>query len=81
MAEKTQAAKKPEKVKKERVSLAEIWKVHVSEFKRIVWPSRQEVIKQTITVIVISIILGLIIWGLDIVYESAYQAVLTALGK
>lgn len=78
MAENTQKAKKPEKTK---FSLSEIYKVHTAEFKRVVWPSRQEVIKQTITVIVISLIIGLIIWGLDIAYENAYQALITALGK
>lgn len=72
MAEKNSNAKKSEK----GFSLAEIYKVHVAEFKRIVWPSRNEVIKQTITVIVISIILGLIIWGLDIAYEEGYRALI-----
>jgi preprotein translocase, secE subunit len=78
MAEKTENAKKPEKSK---FNLAEIFKVHMAEFKRIIWPSREEVIKQTITVIVISLIIGLIIWGLDIGYENLYQAAVTALGK
>lgn len=75
MAEKTQNAKKPEN----RTSLAEIYKVHVAEFKRVIWPSRQEVIKQTITVIAISIILGLIIWGLDIAFENGYQQLVNLL--
>ncbi len=76
MAEKTQKAKKPEGSK---FSLADIYKVHAAEFKRIIWPSRQEVIKQTITVIVISIILGLIIWGLDIVFEFGYEQLVSLL--
>ncbi len=78
MAEKTENAKKPEKSK---FNLAEIYKVHVAELKRVIWPSKQEVIKQTITVIVISLIIGLIIWGLDIAYEQGYQALIAALGK
>lgn len=78
MAEKTEKANKAEKSK---FSLSEVYKVHAAEFKRIVWPSRQEVIKQTITVIVISLIIGLIIWGFDIGFENAYKALQTALGK
>ncbi len=70
MAENIKNPKKPENSK---FSLAEIYKVHVAEFKRVIWPSKQEVIKQTITVIAISILLGLIIWGLDIVFENGYQ--------
>lgn len=36
-----------------------------AEFKKIVWPSRQSVIKQTILIIVVTIILGVIIKFLD----------------
>ncbi|MDR1559403.1 MAG: preprotein translocase subunit SecE [Clostridiales bacterium] len=36
-----------------------------SEFKKIVWPSREELIKQTITVIVVSLIFGLYVTLLD----------------
>lgn len=75
MAEKTQKEKSTEKSK---FSLSEIYKVHAAEFKRVVWPSRQEVIRETIIVIVISLIIGLVIWGLDIAFENAYQALITA---
>ena len=71
MAENT--TKKPEKNK---FSLSEIYKVHLAEFKRVIWPGKQEVIKQTIIVIVISLILGLIIWGLDIAFEEAYKVLI-----
>ena len=36
------------------------------EFKRIVFPTRQDVIKQSIATVAISILIGLLITGLDI---------------
>ncbi len=41
------------------------WKALKAEFKKIVWPSRNDVIKQTILIVVITIILGVIIKFLD----------------
>ncbi|MDR2648389.1 MAG: preprotein translocase subunit SecE [Clostridiales bacterium] len=38
---------------------------YTSEFKKIVWPSREELIKQTVTVIVISLLFGLYVSILD----------------
>lgn len=37
----------------------------VSEFKKIVWPSRKDLMKQTVTVIITSLLVGVIILGLD----------------
>lgn len=42
------------------------FKVHKAEFKKITWPTKKVLIKQTITVIIISIIVGLIIFSYDI---------------
>ena len=36
-----------------------------AEFKKIVWPNRKTVIKQTYTVVVVAALLGLIIAGID----------------
>ncbi|MBQ9032550.1 MAG: preprotein translocase subunit SecE [Parasporobacterium sp.] len=41
------------------------WKGLKAEFKKIIWPSRQDVIRQTILIIVVTIILGVIIKFLD----------------
>ena len=37
-----------------------------AEFKRIVFPTRQEVIKHSVATIVLSVLVGLLITGLDI---------------
>jgi preprotein translocase subunit SecE len=39
-----------------------------SELKKVTWPSREETIKLTTTVIVISLLTGLFIGGLDILF-------------
>lgn len=44
-------------------------KAHVGEFKRIVWPSRQELTRETITVVVVSLVLGILIMGVDFVFQ------------
>ncbi|MBR1758135.1 MAG: preprotein translocase subunit SecE [Lachnospiraceae bacterium] len=45
------------------------WKGIKSEFKKISWPSRGTVVKETSAVIVISVILGLIISLIDTVLQ------------
>ena len=36
-----------------------------SEFKKIVWPNRSQLVKQTIAVLLISLLLGAFIWLID----------------
>ena len=51
------------------------WKGLKAEFKKIIWPNRDDVIKQTILIIVVVIILGIIIKLLD----TGIQAVLSVM--
>ncbi len=46
-----------------------------SEFKKITWPDRPTLIKQTIAVIVISIIVGALIVGVDTLYKMAFHEI------
>ncbi|HAG04306.1 MAG TPA: preprotein translocase subunit SecE [Lachnospiraceae bacterium] len=77
MADKVEVA---EKVAKKTVdsakgfNLKDFVKAHVGEFKRIVWPSRKTLVKETISVIVISVILGAIIFLLDTGFQAGYDA-------
>jgi preprotein translocase subunit SecE len=41
-----------------------------AELMKVVWPTRQEVIKLTIVVIAVSILFGLYIGGLDLVFTQ-----------
>ncbi len=43
-----------------------------SEYSKIIWPTKEEVSKQTVAVVVCSIILGAIIAGLDFIFKSGF---------
>ena len=51
-----------------------------AEFKKIVWPSRKEVGKNTVTVIVTSLIIGAVIFCMDTVITGAQTAAMSLLG-
>jgi preprotein translocase subunit SecE len=68
MEENQNTENEKKKVKKNgEKKLSDFWNAHKSEFKKITWPSRDELLKQTVTVIVISLIVG----GIIFVYDSA----------
>ena len=52
----------------------------VGEFKKIVWPNRKDLMKQTATVIVTSLIIGVIIFGMDTVFGFTYSSIVRLLG-
>ena len=75
---KNEHKKKPEKAKKSKFS--EVVADHKAEFKKIVWPSRKEVGKNTVTVIVTSLIIGAVIFCMDTVITGAQTAAMSLLG-
>ena len=40
-----------------------------AEFKKVIWPDKMEIVKQTITVSVVSIVLGLLIALIDTIVQ------------
>ncbi len=44
-----------------------------SEFKKIIWPSKEQVAEETGVVIIISIVLGIIIAILDMIFQYGVQ--------
>jgi len=42
----------------------------IAELKKVTWPTRTETVKLTVTVIVISLVVGLFIGGLDILFVN-----------
>ena len=76
----TQTASQPEKSKKEAKQekksstfLAE----HKAELRKVVWPNRQELIKETVTVIVVSLLVGVIIYCMDTVLSLGYDKLMS----
>ena len=45
------------------------------ELKKVVWPSKQQVIRLTFVVIIISLIVGLFLGGLDFVFVKIIETV------
>lgn len=52
-----------------------------SEFKKIVWPTRPEIAKKTVTVIVMSAVISTIIFTMDTTLASGYESVMRMMGK
>lgn len=59
-------SKNEKKQKKEKKKMGNFFSEIRLEFKKITWPTRKILFKQTITVIFISIIVGAIIFGYDL---------------
>ena len=51
-----------------------------SELKKVVWPNRQTVIKNTGTVLLCSLVIGACIWIFDFVAVSAVDLILHVFG-
>ncbi len=52
------------------------FKDFIAESKRVVWPSRQELIKLTLNVLGLSIIVGIIIFIMDFAVKGGIQALI-----
>ena len=68
MANEKAAAAKPSAPKGQKRSVVKYFKDARSEFKKVVWPSRKQVINNTIVVLVSMVVSGLAIWGMDTVF-------------
>ncbi len=53
------------KTEKKSGKFAEFWKGVKAEFRKIVWPDRMTLVKQTVAVVIVSIITGALIAVID----------------
>ena len=51
-----------------------------SEMKKVIWPDKQTVAKNTGTVLLFSLLVGVCIWIFDFVMTSAVQMILSIFG-
>ena len=51
-----------------------------SELKKVVWPNRKTVLKNTGTVLLCSLVIGACIWIFDAVVVNAFRMVISVLG-
>ena len=66
------AAAKPAKKR----SIVKYFKDARSEFKKVVWPSRKQVVNNTIVVIISLIVSGIAVWALDSAFGSLLMLIL-----
>jgi len=52
------------------------WNETVSELEKVTWPSKDELVGSTIVTVVVSLILGFFIFGVDIVLAQGVSTVL-----
>ena len=78
---KNQSAPNNKTVKKSLTSFVKLkYAEYMSEFKKIVWLSRDELIKQTVIVVVISLMFGVYVAGLDGIFGLAFRQLTQYLG-
>jgi preprotein translocase subunit SecE len=49
----------------------------VDELRKVTWPDRSEIIRLTLTVIVISVIVGIFLGGIDLILEKIIAKLVT----
>ena len=57
------------KTKKSGNRITRFFKEVKSELKKVTWPSKKQVIRSTIVVIAAVLIIGVVIWALDILFS------------
>ena len=55
--------------KKSKFGIGKFFKEVKSEIKKIVWPAKQQVIKNTMIVIAAVVVIGVVIWVLDLIFQ------------
>ncbi len=79
MANEKAAVKTPEKGQKR--SVVKYFKDARSEFKKVVWPAKKQVINNTVVVVVSMVVSGIAIWGIDSVFMLLIKLMLGKLGE
>lgn len=57
-------------------SIKGYWKSVKSEIRKVNWPTKKELTNYTIVVVVTSVMLTLIVWGLDKLFESLLKLII-----
>ena len=79
--ENTAPVEKPVKTeksdKKDKAPKKSWFKGLKAEFKKIIWPDKQSLLKQTAAVVSVSVVLGLVIAGLDLIIRYGVDFLVT----
>ena len=61
------------KAKKSGNRISRFFKEVKSELKKVVWPSKKQIIKNTLVVIAAVVIVGIFIWALDLLFAFCLE--------
>ncbi|MBR1443000.1 MAG: preprotein translocase subunit SecE [Firmicutes bacterium] len=67
--------KKKNDKKSDKKSFSYILGQYKGEFRKIVWPKKEDLVKETLTVIVISLMVGAIIAGYDYIFSTIFEQI------
>ena len=62
--------------KKSGNKIVRFFKEVKSEMKKVVWPTRKQVVRHTLVVIASVALIGLVIWGLDMLFSLGLEQVI-----
>ena len=65
-----------EETKKSAAPKKNIWKTLMGEFKKIIWPDKDTLVKQTLAVLGVSVALGVVIALLDMVIQFGFSFII-----
>ncbi|MBR1659726.1 MAG: preprotein translocase subunit SecE [Oscillospiraceae bacterium] len=57
------------------------WREMKSELKKVIWPSRNQIVNNTVVALVVMVASAIVIWGFDEIAQLIVQAVITLAGK
>ncbi len=60
--------------------VAKWWREMKSELKKVVWPSRKQVVNNTLVALVVMFVAAIVIWGFDEIAQAIVKAVITLVG-
>ena len=84
MAKEKALQSSTEAVKKEDVKklsftkrVAKWWREMKSELKKVVWPTKKQIVNNTIVALVVMIVAAIVIWGFDEIAQLIIRALVT----
>ncbi|MBQ7143977.1 MAG: preprotein translocase subunit SecE [Oscillospiraceae bacterium] len=84
MAKEKALQSSTEAVKKEDVKklsftqkVSKWWREMKSELKKVVWPSKKQIVNNTVVALVVMFVSAVVIWGFDEIAKQLLQALIT----
>ena len=57
------------------------WREMKSELKKVVWPTKKQIVNNTVVALVVMVVAAIVIWGFDEIAQLIVSAVISLAGK